>query len=276
VTVTTSDGSQQASQTFVWTVAQVGVTNPGDQTNTEGGYMESDGGSTTYRNVPDVAAVADPLTGVAIYVKDQGGWLQIGGTSASCPIWAGYVSNINAALKFSGLGNLGFFNPLFYSLGDTGYGPEPDTYCQPVYNGSNGSVEWYGTPGYLNGFVYNNTTGNGTIWGGGLAIQILTAGTQSGTRPGSFTLNAPKPAITTCKLSWSPSSNALGYTIAFAPPSYVSLYFNPLILAYLVAGKETSFTFTGLKANTKYEGAITAYNASGPSQSYSFQFTTLK
>jgi len=37
----------------------------------------------------DVAAVADPDTGVAIYdTYDQGGWLEVGGTSASSPIIA--------------------------------------------------------------------------------------------------------------------------------------------------------------------------------------------
>ena len=37
----------------------------------------------------DVAAVADPSTGVAVYdTYDQGGWLEVGGTSASSPIIA--------------------------------------------------------------------------------------------------------------------------------------------------------------------------------------------
>ncbi len=37
----------------------------------------------------DVAAVANPNTGVAIYdTYDQGGWLEVGGTSVSSPIIA--------------------------------------------------------------------------------------------------------------------------------------------------------------------------------------------
>jgi subtilase family serine protease len=58
------------------------------------------GGNFEARNVPDVAAVADPETGVGIYVKDAGGWLQIGGTSASAPIWAGYVSILNSGAQY--------------------------------------------------------------------------------------------------------------------------------------------------------------------------------
>jgi subtilase family serine protease len=43
----------------------------------------------THRTDNDVAAVADPNTGVAVYdTYDQGGWLQVGGTSVSSPILA--------------------------------------------------------------------------------------------------------------------------------------------------------------------------------------------
>lgn len=55
-------------------------------------FVTANGGSSTFRNVPDVASVGDPVTGVAIYSKINGGWLQIGGTSASAPIWGGYRS----------------------------------------------------------------------------------------------------------------------------------------------------------------------------------------
>src|SRR5204862_6382956 len=42
------------------------------------------------RTVADVAAVADPNTGVAVYdTYNVGGWLVFGGTSASAPIIAG-------------------------------------------------------------------------------------------------------------------------------------------------------------------------------------------
>jgi kumamolisin len=47
------------------------------------------------RGAPDVAAVADPSTGVWIY---KSGWYLVGGTSVATPIWAGIV---NAAGRFS-------------------------------------------------------------------------------------------------------------------------------------------------------------------------------
>lgn len=50
--------------------------------------FQKDGGCSK-RTDNDVAAVADPSTGVAIYdTYDQGGWVEVGGTSVSSPIIA--------------------------------------------------------------------------------------------------------------------------------------------------------------------------------------------
>jgi kumamolisin len=46
-----------------------------------------------WRGVPDVAAVANPVTGVWIYVSAQGGWLVVGGTSIASPLVAAVVNN---------------------------------------------------------------------------------------------------------------------------------------------------------------------------------------
>jgi subtilase family serine protease len=241
------------------------------------GYMQNDGGSLTYRNVPDVGAIADPLTGVAIYVKDQGGWLQIGGTSVACPVWAGYLSNVDAALKSAGINSIGFFNPFLYSLGEARFGfGDSVEYLQPVDTGSNGSVIYFGTPGFSNGPFYNNTTGNGSIWGGSLAINILTSGTQSGSAPGSLVVKTPKPTTTTCRIVWTPSSNAGGYIVSLELPAGVTgPQFQSVLLAYGTPANQTSFDLSGLKPNTQYLGAVFAYNASGASLN-SFQFQTPK
>jgi len=44
------------------------------------------------RGVPDVAAEADPNSGLWVWDSGNGGWYIVGGTSASSPIWAGIVS----------------------------------------------------------------------------------------------------------------------------------------------------------------------------------------
>ncbi len=63
------------------------------------------------RGVPDVAAVADPATGVVIIHVDGQNLEAIGGTSASAPLWASLIARINEGLK----ARVGFLNPLLYT-----------------------------------------------------------------------------------------------------------------------------------------------------------------
>jgi kumamolisin len=66
------------------------------------------------RLTPDVAAVADPFTGVRI-VFDQRE-LVGGGTSQSAPIWAGLTAVMNQYLTENGGRAVGDFNPLLYRI----------------------------------------------------------------------------------------------------------------------------------------------------------------
>jgi subtilase family serine protease len=63
-----------------------------------------------HRGLPDIAADADPYTGMAFYVAGQ--WGQVGGTSASTPFWAGIVAVANQVAGHP----LGFINPGIYKL----------------------------------------------------------------------------------------------------------------------------------------------------------------
>ncbi len=62
------------------------------------------------RGVPDVSADADPATAMADYIN--GAWTQIGGTSASAPVWAG----IGAIADQMAGHPLGFINPGLYKV----------------------------------------------------------------------------------------------------------------------------------------------------------------
>jgi kumamolisin len=62
------------------------------------------------RGVPDVAAVADPETGVIVIHVDGKNLEAIGGTSAAAPMWASLVARLNQGLK----ANCGFLNALIY------------------------------------------------------------------------------------------------------------------------------------------------------------------
>ena len=62
------------------------------------------------RGLPDIAADADPHTGMAFYFA--GNWALTGGTSASTPLWAGLIA---VADQMAGH-PLGFINPGLYKL----------------------------------------------------------------------------------------------------------------------------------------------------------------
>jgi subtilase family serine protease len=231
-------------------------------------YVSGNGGSTTMRNVPDVAAEASVFTGVAVYVSDAGGWNQVGGTSVACPIWAGYLTNLNAAFQSTGLANIGFFNPVLYSL-NFGY---PADYMYDIVNGSNGYLPYYpGYPGYNAGFGYDNATGSGSIWGGGFALQVLISGTQAGTPPGSFTVSTKgTPTYYGASIKWTPSSGASGYAIGLY---HEGVLYN-IAEAYVEGPTKKSLQFLGLTANTTYTIYMWGFNASGGSPSETTTFTT--
>lgn len=65
--------------------------------------------SSTSRVSPDVAFVADPNTGVAVYDSYATGgwpWLQAGGTSVSAPVFAGLIATVNEGRAINGYGSL--------------------------------------------------------------------------------------------------------------------------------------------------------------------------
>jgi kumamolisin len=68
----------------------------------------------TRRLTPDVAAVADPFTGVRIVFDQQE--LVGGGTSQSAPIWAGLAAVMNQYLLANGGHELGDLNPVLYRI----------------------------------------------------------------------------------------------------------------------------------------------------------------
>ena len=68
------------------------------------------------RQVPDVAADADPATGFHVVFGGREG--QAGGTSAATPLWAATVALINQDLKKKGLREVGFANPGIYWMGE--------------------------------------------------------------------------------------------------------------------------------------------------------------
>jgi kumamolisin len=71
-------------------------------------------GSTTLRNVPDIAASANTDMEICANGACGGG---NGGTSFASPIWAGYIALANQHAAQLHLPRIGFLNPLVYTFG---------------------------------------------------------------------------------------------------------------------------------------------------------------
>jgi kumamolisin len=114
------------------------------------------------REVPDVSADADPVTGIDMISNGQ--WQSGGGTSLAAPILAGLTVLLDGYLKQNGQQPLGFANPIFYRLAaDASLSPAP--FHQVTVGGN---VFYQAGPGY------NPVTGVGTPNTGALAVYILT------------------------------------------------------------------------------------------------------
>ncbi len=84
----------------------------------QGVSMASNGGSTTQRNMPDVAILG--YQAFAYYSETgtkSGGY---SGTSVAAPLWAGFMACVNQQASADGLPAIGFANPALYAIGKGG------------------------------------------------------------------------------------------------------------------------------------------------------------
>ncbi len=72
------------------------------------------GGSASMRNLPDVAAIADMQI---FLICNNGQAIEAGGTSASAPLWAGFIALANQHAVANRKPVVGFLNPAIYALG---------------------------------------------------------------------------------------------------------------------------------------------------------------
>ena len=115
------------------------------------------------RQVPDVAADADPDTGAFNIIL--GKQSQDGGTSLASPMWAGFTAVIDQALVHNGKKPVGFFNPILYHVANSSNAYPP---FHEVTVG--GNDEYLATPGY------NMVTGLGSPDVYNLARDLLADG----------------------------------------------------------------------------------------------------
>ncbi|MFL6514532.1 MAG: protease pro-enzyme activation domain-containing protein [Chthoniobacterales bacterium] len=74
--------------------------------------MLSNQGSTTFRNIPDVALTADNI----FSISNNGRTGNIGGTSCAAPLWAAFTALVNQQAASDGKPPVGYLNPALYAV----------------------------------------------------------------------------------------------------------------------------------------------------------------
>jgi subtilase family serine protease len=126
--------------------------------------MTGVGGSASWRNLPDVAMVADD---VKVYLNN-GGSGDYMGTSIAAPLWAGFTALINEQGAQEGQPSVGFMSPALYAIAQgTSY-----NFCfNDITSGNN---TWPGsTTKYDAATGYDLCTGWGSPTGAGLINALM-------------------------------------------------------------------------------------------------------
>ena len=216
-------------------------------------------GSTTQRNVPDVALNAEPSTGYSIYFG--GKWVVYGGTSCAAPLWSGFTALVNQQRATLGKATIGFMNPTLYTLG----------------KGANGATDFHdiadGSTNLLYPAVtgYDCATGWGTINGTALLADLSGGSTTTYTISGTVTSNSTglagvtlsaggKTATTASDGTYTLSGLAAGtYTVT---PSISGFALTPTSRSVTVGPNATGIDFTASSTVFSISGTVTL-NGSG-------------
>ncbi|HVB21630.1 MAG TPA: protease pro-enzyme activation domain-containing protein [Ktedonobacteraceae bacterium] len=177
-----------------------GISNTFAQPTWQTGSGVSNQYSNGNREVPDVSADADPASGYAVYCTASAagcpstGWIEVGGTSAAAPLWAGSTAAINSYLQQQGKSRVGFANPVIYGLNNTQqqYAPFHDVTSgtnlyYPATSGYDEASGW-GSPD-----VYNIAR---DIAGGNVPPPTPTPGPTNTPTPNPTPTNTPTPVPT--------------------------------------------------------------------------------
>ena len=239
LTTATSDGSWMSEIVWLTPASNDGLGDISPEQATGGGVsltysipawqqgisMTANQGSTTRRNLPDVALVADSIdlvwgndvVGISLDFAD-------GGTSLATPLWAGFMALVNQQAAANGQPPIGFANPALYAIGKSaGY----NSCFHDITSGNNFNPA---SPGKYSATAgYDLCTGWGTMIGGNLMQALLAPPleslvvtpplgfTSTGAGGGPFTVSSQTYTLTnigSTPLNWSLVNTSLWLTVS--------------------------------------------------------------
>jgi uncharacterized repeat protein (TIGR03803 family) len=187
----------------------------------QGISMASNQGSTTMRNLPDVAMTADNV--YVIYGNGQAG--SFGGTSCATPLWAAFTALMNELALTNDEPAVGFINPAVYAIGKGSNSLGYTTLFHDITTGNDESPtspnQFFAVPGYDLCTGWGTPSGNDLIMAIALPeplrITPLTGLLFTGKVAGPF-----GPASQTCTLTnngptalnWSLANTSAWFTVS--------------------------------------------------------------
>jgi len=102
----------------------------------QGISMTANLGSTTMRNMPDVALTAQNV----FIVADTNQQENAAGTSCAAPLWAGFTALMNQQAALASRPSIGFINPAIYAIG------QGANYTSDFHDTTTGDNTWSGSP----------------------------------------------------------------------------------------------------------------------------------
>lgn len=210
----------------------------------QGAGMAAAGGSSTMRNLPDVALTAD----VQIFlICNNGQRIEVGGTSAAAPLWAGFLALANQQAVANHSPVVGFLNPAVYSLGaGTSYGGD----LHDIVSGSNG---FSARPGYdlATGWgspagqpLINSLSGTSSAPGFSLSASATSLSLAPGASGNStVTISSQQGFSGTVNLTV--SGLPAGVTASFSPSSATTSSVLTLLASSAATASTSTLTITG-------------------------------
>ena len=240
----------------------------------QGISMTANQGSTTMRNLPDVALTADNI--YVIYDNGQAG--AFGGTSCATPLWAAFTALANQLALTNGQPTVGFINPAVYAMGK---GSNSLSYTTLFHDITTGNNENSGSPTRFSAVAgYDLCTGWGTPRGSNLITALALPEPLRISPSGNVTFTGPVggpigPATQTYSLtnvgigslSWSLINTSLWFNVSptsgtlvrGGPATTVTVSLNSNVTNLPAGGFSAALLFTNLTDHfVQYRQAILA------------------